>query len=264
MFVNVGEVEDTSPSLDKVEYIPERNVYLIRSIRGLRIQATRRLDDTGGFDVSRIGPYRVSSSASVAFSDPAVILALKPQALLQADQDASVQLAFSDTSTNATFTLKAAMAAFGPHIREHLQDNIHSLLDLTSFSDNVYGCEAYTASSAAVLVRRGVCTFASKMKAASEAGAPAVLILSDEEQLLVPSAEESEVVSIPTPIPLVLLPKSAADQLTRALEQTTTGLKMHVESSSAETASSQVANELAQTPVIINGYWMVNCRLERL
>lgn len=259
LFVNAGEVEDTSPSLDKVQYIAEQNRYLVRSIRGLRIQATRRLDDTGGFDVSRIGPYRLSSSTTVAISDPAVLLALKPQAFFQNESDTFIQLAFSAESAHPSFSINAAMASFGQHIYDTKLESVH-LVDLTSNADNGYGCLPFIASNSVALVQRGNCTFASKMKTASEAGALAVLVLSDEDELLVPSAEGFELASIQKPIPLLLVPRTAAEQLQAALSAGPP-LRMQVVSSTAEAKRAAWADELARTPVIVNGHWLFNCRL---
>lgn len=242
--------------------MPETNAFVIRNIRGLRIQARRRRDETGGFDVTRIGPYRVPSSATIFISDPTVLLALKPHALVADEIDTSVDLAFSLSEGQAhnNFILKAAMAAFGPHIYDADLYHPQRTLNMAASDGNEYGCLSYRAVGSIVVVKRGNCTFAVKMARASEAGALAVLVLSNDEELLVPSAEETELTSLAGQIPLLLLPKSAALSVETALEHDRE-LSMVVLPSTTESRRQALADELAKTPVIVNGHWLANCKL---
>lgn len=253
-------MEDTSPSLDKVQYDAAQNSYLIRNIRGLRMQARRRLDDTGGFEVNRIGPYRITAGATILISDPTVLVALKPQALVQLEGDNYLDLAFTSQSASSNFTIKAAMASFGPHAYDsHLYVPL-PIIDIASGSSNEHSCRPFDAVNAVVVARRGVCTFAVKMDRAGTAGAAAVLVLSDEEELLVPSGDDAATSAIETQIPLLLVPKSAAGLLMQAL-RVHKDLKMQVLPSQAEARQAAWLQEVASTPVIVNGHWLVNCKI---
>lgn len=308
LFAEGDQKEDSSPSLSKVRPDFANNSYHIRQISGLRIQITRRVDDTGGYDITRIGPYRISSSSTVYISDPAVVLALNPKAFvppegasfLDRQDDARVDLVFRESDGTEFLRTAAAKAAFGP-------DFLHAVRSLATDEspeegsslrvsllpdDNLnacapvvlsYGSEAGEAATVAVALR-GNCTFVRKMQNAMQAGAAALLVLSDEEELLVPSADSDELAAMPRLIPVALLPKSSSDRLLRHLRlqqpgnssDTTTAYSRFTLSILGHAPEQKTAphfspvwdafggkleKELANTPVIVNGHWLLNVKL---
>lgn len=264
--------EDTSPSINKVQPLPDHNAFLIRSIQGLRMQITRRLDERGGYDVTKIGHHRIPSSSVVLVSDPAVMLALRPDYVLKGagqgivDASAIVNLNFMTSETS--LTARGAKAGFGPAVDTAPPDLFPmALFDITA-TDNAQACSTIKAprdqlGNYALIAKRGSCTFVNKMRNAAQAGAAAIIVLSEEEDVLVPSADPVELVGIPKPIPLVLLPRSEGNKLLSALA-TSNGMAMldSVQLSSGGTAQS-VIDDLADTPVVVNGHHLVNCRLVR-
>ena len=267
LFVSSGETEDVSPSLQKVQPLKTKNGYMVRSIQGLRMQITRRMDDRGGYDITRIGPYRISSSSTVWLSDPAVILVLKPQALVNSQMSAhatQVILHFRTTEGQTLLTVTASKSAFGPDITNIPTDSAH-LFKLPP--ENNQGCDAISLSedkaSTIVVAQRGTCTFVQKMKQASTAGAVALIIQSDEEESLVPSADPVEIAGVHKQIPVVLLPRAASLSLDQAFaSRGAKGMRVQIlRNLTDEEEQANQARELLNTPVVVNGHWLVNCRL---
>ena len=278
LFAQGDESEDTSPSSEKVQVFSDRNGFLVRSIQGLRIQATRRMDASGGYDVTKIGPYRVSSSSTVWLADLAVILALRPQALAQreaavlnnvfAAPAAQVQLTLARPGSSS-LVLTAAKAAFGPDMLGlDSEKGAWSLFDVTTAyrktSNNALACHPLSVSlerHTLVLAERGTCTFAQKMRNAADAGAEGLIVLGDEAELLVPSADAGELANIDRHIPVALLPKAASDQLREALRLAGEGRWEVAIAAVPQASEGDTQAELANTPVVVNSHWLVNCKL---
>lgn len=252
--------------------MPEHNGFLVRSIQGLRMQITRRLDEKGGYDITKIGHHRIPSSSTVFLSDPAVMLALRPDYVVKAGSraviDASAIVDLNFVTSLTSLSVQGAKAGFGPPI-DTAPDGLFpmALFDINA-TDNARACSAVNApretlGSYALIARRGVCTFAQKMRNAVDAGAAAVVILSDEEDLLVPSADPLELVGITQPIPLVLLPKAEGDKLLRALSASEGRAMLDSASLSSSGSTHSPMDDLANTPVIVNGHHLINCRLVR-
>ena len=278
LFAQGDESEDISPSAEKVQVLSDRNGFLVRSIQGLRIQATRRMDASGGYDVTKIGPYRVSSSSTVWLADLAVILALRPQALVQreaavvnnvfAAPAAQVQLTLARPG-RPSLVLTGARAAFGPDVLGlDIEKGGWALFDVTAAhrktANNALACQPLSVSlerHTLVLAERGSCTFAEKMRNAADAGAEGLIVLGDEAELLVPSADAAELADIDRHIPVVLLPKAASDQLRETLRLTDAGRWKVAMSAVPHSSEENSAAELANTPVVVNSHWLVNCKL---
>jgi mannosidase alpha-like ER degradation enhancer 1 len=272
LFAADNASEDMSPALSKVQPLPEQNAFLVRSIQGLRMQITRRLDDVGGYDITKIGHHRIPSSSSVLLSDPAVMLALRPdyylKAASQAVIDAAAVVDLNFVTSASSFIATGAKAGFGPAIDTAPNGFLPMALFDISATSNAQACNSITTpqellGSYALIARRGVCTFAHKMRNAAAAGASALIVLSDEDGLMIPSADPVELVGIAQPVPVVLLPKTESDKLLWALG--TSGGEAMLES--AVLNSSNVAEvereDLAATPVVVNGHLLVNCKLVR-
>ena len=258
--------------MNKVQPLPDQNAFLIRSIQGLRMQITRRLDERGGYDVTTIGHHRIPSSSTVLVSDPAVMLALRPDYILKGggqgiiDASAIVNLNFVTSATS--LTAKGAKAGFGPSMDTAPRDLFPmALFDITE-TKNAQACNAINAprdklGNYALIAKRGTCTFVHKMRNAAQAGAAAIIVLSEEEDLLVPSADPIELVGINKPIPLVLLPKSEGGKLLSALAASNGMAMLDSAQLSSGGTTQSVIDDLANTPVIVNGHHLVNCRLVR-
>lgn len=173
---------------------------------------------------------------------------------------------FLNSDGDVMVIANAAKAAFGPDPVQTLPTSA-SVIFLPE--DNNQACESFSIDNASeglvvVAARRGACTFVHKMQLASDAGASALLVLSDEEEMLIPSADKAELSQISKPIPLVLLPKSGSDLLKQTIE--TMGKKpIRTEINELVLTDDEerpnAAVELSNTPVIVNGHWLVNCRL---
>jgi mannosidase alpha-like ER degradation enhancer 1 len=270
VFINGDEKEDTSPSLAKVQPLPEKNAFLVRSIQGIRLQITRRLDERGGYDVTRIGQYRISSSSIVYVSDPVVMFALRPDMVLKSGTtgvvDSSALVDMTVVTPGSTVVLPAAKGAFGPAMDSAPAGLLPMGLYDISETDNPLACHSITipetlSTPFALIARRGICTFVQKMRNAALAGASAVIILSDEEELLVPSADPIELVGIAKPVPLVLLPKRAGETLLSTLASSGGQAMLQAVQRAQSSAPLSVTEDLAKTPVIVNGHHLVNCRL---
>lgn len=261
-----------SPNISKVQPLPDQNAYLIRSIQGLRLQITRRLDERGGYDITKIGHHRIPSSSIVLLSDPAVMLALRPdyvmKAASQAVIDASAVLDLDFVTPASTVTVKGAKAAFGPGLDSAPANLLPMGLFDISATNNAQACDTVLVPQGllgnyALIVLRGVCTFVHKMRNAVIAGASTIIVLSDEDDLLMPSADPIELVGIAQPIPLVLLPKTESDKLLLALEKSGGEAMLHSVQRNMDTSPGLDKDDLAKTPVIINGHFLVNCKLVR-
>ena len=226
------------------------------------------MDDGGGYDITRIGPYRISSSSLVWLSDPAVILALRPQALANTAQTALlrpyIMLRFLSSDGTALYVANVIKSAFGPDWIDALTTPA-ALLVLPE--SNAHACEPFLiperTESTVVAAHRGDCTFLHKMRQVAASGASGLIVFSDEEEMLVPSADQAEVASIKKAIPLVLMTKSEGDAFRHA-HASSGGKDLLVQLVADLTAEEEVvsrAKDLLDTPVSVNGHWLVNCRL---
>lgn len=233
---------------------------------------TRRLDERGGYDITKIGHHRIPSSSTVMLSDPAVMLALRPDYIMKAagqaviDASAVVDLNFVTSSTSVS--TRGAKAAFGPGIDTTPSHLLPMALFDLSGSTNAQACHTVHAPRGllgkyALIVRRGTCTFVQKMRHAVSAEASALIVLSDEDELLMPSADPIELVGIARPIPVVLLPKTESDKLLWALKASKGEAMLESILLSSDTTPRLDNDDLAKTPVVVNGHLLVNCRLVR-
>lgn len=260
------------PNAHKVQPLPDQNAFLVRSIQGLRLQITRRLDERGGYDITKIGHHRIPSSSTVMLSDPAVMLALRPDYIMkaagQAAIDASAAVKLNFVTSASSLSIRGAKAAFGPGIDatpSHLLPM--ALFDLSDTS-NAQACGPVHAphgvlGNYALIVRRGTCTFVQKMRNGVLAGASAILVLSDEDELLMPSADPVELVGITQPVPVVLLPKTESDKLLWALKSSQGEAMLESIQLSSDATPRLDNDDLAKTPVVVNGHLLVNCKLVR-
>lgn len=205
-------VEDTDPNSHKVAMVPDG--FMVQDIQGIRARVTTRLDGRG-YDITKLGPYKVRTGQMVYMND----------SHLSGDRDSAehsndehtrspdVHARFFVDFTNpdalpigadgfATDVSVAAQTALfggdptriGPH--SELRAAWAEGIEVVRVPDNVLGCAPfardYRGADVVLLLRRGQCTFLEKLRHARIAGAAGIVVLSDENLRVQPSAEPAE------------------------------------------------------------------------
>ncbi|TFK55771.1 alpha-mannosidase [Heliocybe sulcata] len=239
--------EDASPSSKKLQTIPEG--YLLQNVTGIRTHIVRRLDGAG-YDVTKLGPHAVRSGQLVYINDSELLLAAVDVVGPVDDhtgrrrRSADVQLRFFVEAVDPTLVGQLAMpdliqeaivtaytATFGADPKAPLEDGrpirfghgdgVRVVQDHT----NLLGCRPYTHKhdDDALLVHRGECTFLEKLLHAQAAGASGVVVISDDELPLNPSATQHEIDAAGGSIEevaIVVLQRSAGQSILDILEYT--------------------------------------------
>jgi hypothetical protein len=228
-------------------------------VKGLRFQLTRRTDDQSLYDVSKVGPYRIPSSASVIISDPEVVPILRDSPV-HSPSRTILRFASTDEGSKQEFLVDSASSAqFGPDILSNAAlDGSFAFqrpaLQVTTIPTSPFGCGPYnlprdSVSKGSVLfIRRGLCTFAAKMKFAAAAGAKGVIVSGDTDEVIVPSAGPEDDLG-KVLVPLVLVKNS-------------TGLRVENLLARAESRGKEVVVEVipSQGVLYLNGYALANVR----
>lgn len=167
-----------------------------------------------------------------------------------------------DLSVNALFDV--------PPLRIGHKDGLPIIQDGT----NPTGCLPYKhpLEDSVVLVNRGDCTFLEKLVQAKLASAAGVLVLSDEETAINPTANADELVAAGElgDVAIVLLPKRAGQILTEMLESSERGtgqVKMVLDQHSEMENTGHVPQEkeeMAKDPhriLYLNGHALLNTRI---
>ncbi|KAI5124722.1 hypothetical protein M0805_005360 [Coniferiporia weirii] len=206
-------IEDTNPGPQKLYEVDDG--YVIQNVSGIRTHIVSRLDGKG-YDVVRLAQYPVRRGQTVYLSDPALQLAsVKSESSAEkfddwfpADRARDVNLRFYphvDPALQvqrgvefADFTTVAFPASFGadPFVFGASRSMGTRLIHAPG---NSLGCSPYRTDVDApsladmlVLVHRGTCTFLEKLVHATRAGAAGVVVVSDNDNPLNPSAEKEE------------------------------------------------------------------------
>ncbi|KZP32890.1 glycoside hydrolase family 47 protein [Athelia psychrophila] len=208
--------EDMNPGSHKLEIVPDG--YLLHNVSGVRTHIVSRLDGKG-YDVTKLGPHSVRTGQIVYVKDPnLVLLPVSGDNLSERKTKSSplypdVQLRFYIDILDPMFAqagpvespyetlVTAYTSAFGadltgpasletPPIFGH-GGGVRAVMDST----NPHGCGAYSQEfeNEGVLVFRGECTFIEKLTRAKAAGASGVIIISNEELPINPSANAAEI-----------------------------------------------------------------------
>jgi mannosidase alpha-like ER degradation enhancer 1 len=181
-----------------------------------------------------------------------------------------------DTSNDMQALLVGYTAHFGGEIttshsdanslRFARQDGIAVHRDL----DNARGCESYRHSypDSVLVVHRGDCTFLEKLLHAKAASAAGVLVISDDNLVINPTAnlDEVEAAGDLSDVALVLLPQKAGEVLTDMLDHAEQGLlsqvRMVLEDDSEESNAGHIPPEKDPNRILyINGHPLLNTRL---
>ncbi|KAF7776225.1 CAZyme family GH47 [Agaricus bisporus var. burnettii] len=219
--------EDLSPSRLKVEPIADG------------------LDDRG-YDVRKLGHYHVRSGQTVYINDSAIFAGPPPENLdsvtATGNRDVEIQLLLSldlldpmlkllpgnMDAAGLNMQLTALTASFGADLsprvgeqdkRPRMAQGKHPIsVELT----NKKGCSHYKEAyeDDILVVERGECTFMEKLLLARDAGAVGVIVLSDEDAAIIPTAgvDELEASGDISDVGLLLLPKTAGTVLAELLE----------------------------------------------
>ncbi|KAF7352860.1 alpha-1,2-Mannosidase [Mycena venus] len=192
--------EDLSPSrvkLDKVD-----NGFIIHNVTGIRIHIVQRLDGKG-YDIRKLGHYDVRAGHVVYVNDSSIFSPADPFDDTTDDQRAlDVPLRFFTQATDPLseaqtglpdlLNMMDGIPAEGdePELRMHDQRGVPVYRD----DENTYGCFPYEQplQDAVIVVHRGECTFLQKLVLARDAGAAGVLVVSNEDLALNPTADTKE------------------------------------------------------------------------
>ncbi|KAJ7276287.1 alpha mannosidase-like protein [Mycena haematopus] len=206
--------EDLSPSRLKLDLFD--NGFIIHNVTGIRIHIVQRLDGKG-YDIRKLGHYDVRAGHTVYINDTSIFgptdplddLTGAPRALdlplrffiQSVDPLSEAQTGFPDllnmmdiftTGYTALFGAELGIPVEGdePKLRIHAQSGVPVYRD----DKNTFGCLPYNQplQDAVIVVQRGECTFLQKLVMVKNAGAAGVLVVSDEDMPLNPTADAKE------------------------------------------------------------------------
>ncbi|KAG5650212.1 hypothetical protein H0H81_000301 [Sphagnurus paluster] len=274
--------EDLSPSLLKLGILSDG--FVLQNVTGIRAHIVRRLDGKG-YDIRKLGHYTVRTGHLVYINDTSLFAHLDiGQAKVK--RSADILLRFYVDGLDPMFQVQTGMRVNTPDEVDLLvvgytahfggdftlkplskslplahQDGVAVHKDL----DNTRGCHPYKQAhpGKALVVHRGDCTFLEKLLHARAASAAGVIVISDDDLIINPTANPDEVEAAGdlSEVALVLLPKKAGEVLTDMMDQAELGVTMVVED--------EEASEMAHIPptkdpnriLYINGHPLLNTRL---
>lgn len=298
--------EDLSPSLLKLGIVPDG--FVIQNVTGIRTHIVRRLDGKG-YDIrkrailahmsstlgaerfSLVGHYSVRTGHIVYINDSTIFpqshgvqeAMLRTDVLLRVymdDVDPMFAIPGFDTSNELNALLTGYTAYFGGNIwTDMLSRGDNKTLRLTRADgvavhrdfNNFDGCARYKYSypDSVLVVHRGGCTFLEKLLQANAASAAGVLVISNDDFVINPTAnpDELEAAGDLSGVAFVLLPQKAGraleDILDRA-EQVGTQVMLAMEDESRQIPPAQTHPPPEKDPnriLYINGHPLINTRL---
>ncbi|KAH8118447.1 alpha-mannosidase [Phellopilus nigrolimitatus] len=205
-------LEDLSPSLHKLYEVGDG--FVLQNVSGIRTHIVSRLDGKG-YDIVKLAQYPVRRGQTL------FLVSVKNDSPTEVSEDGfplsrarDVPLRFSIShadlvlqvhpgETNAELSTIAFSASFGGDASVETPfasgEGRGMGSRLVRDSNNQLGCAPYDLSAdslmlvdAVVLVRRGACTFLEKLSHAARAGAAGVVVISDTDTPLNPSADAAE------------------------------------------------------------------------
>ncbi|KAG6855117.1 hypothetical protein C0991_006046 [Blastosporella zonata] len=274
--------EDLSPNLLKLGVLPDG--FVLNNVTGIRTHIVRRLDGTG-YDIRKLGHYTVRTGHVVYINDSSLFSHLDslqntqkhPDVLLRfyaEDVDSLMQAPTSmpvDTSNDMQTLLVGYSAQFGGDLNKKSHSNPNGLpfahqggLNVYRDPDNLLGCAPYKYSHpySVLVVHRGECTFLEKLLYAREASAAGVLVISDDDAIVNPTANADEIQAAGdfSDTALVLLPQKAGEVLLEMMHRAEQGIigqvRMVLEDETADIPAKDPNRIL-----YINGHPLRNTRL---
>ncbi|KAJ7095302.1 alpha mannosidase-like protein [Mycena belliarum] len=206
--------EDLSPSRLKLDLVDDG--FIVHNVTGIRIHIVQRIDGKG-YDVRKLGHYDVRTGHVVYVNDstifspdsdpfernevirapelPLRFFAERTDPLSEAQTGLPDLLNMMDVLTNgytAMFGPELAMPVVGDERPVRMNDPLGT--PVYRDDNNAYGCLPYMqpVEDGVVLVDRGECTFLEKLLMAKAAGAAGVLVISNEDVALNPTADPKE------------------------------------------------------------------------
>jgi len=241
--------EDLSPSLLKLAVVPDG--YVIHNVTGVRTQIVQRLDGKG-YDIRKLGQYHVRPGHMVYVNDSTIFPSPGEEAnlaqdelhrrdtevrlrLFTADVDSMLQVENSHLSQKGfDISVSGFTARFGADLSSYVTLDPKETPRLRTSEGvavhrhhgNLYGCDPYEGDylDSMLVVRRGHCTFLEKLLRARDASAAGIIIISDEEAAINPTANTDElaVAGDLNDVAVILLPKKIGEtfeELLMASEQ---------------------------------------------
>jgi mannosidase alpha-like ER degradation enhancer 1 len=279
----VDRKEDTLPGLDKVAPTGSGGL-VVKDVSGLRLQLKRRLEERDGYDVVKVGPHRIVPGATVTITDPTVLLALRmSDGATRLDLEFSLESSAGGDASKSNFSAVVSPASFGPPATALFGPHARDALLIVKPDSNVYGCEPYSVDLDSVrgggggnsgrrrrrleedgfvlLVRRGMCTFQVKSHWAAMAGAKALLVSFNDEELFTPGADDAEAdIGL---VATMLLTKSTGDELERYLDLAAERDKEEGEGGEAEVLVRWAEKEQREArTLVVNGHRILNAIVE--
>ncbi|KAJ7129769.1 alpha mannosidase-like protein [Mycena epipterygia] len=203
--------EDLSPSRLKLDILD--NGFIIHNVTGIRIHIVQRLDGKG-YDIRKLGHYDVRAGHTVYVNDSSIFSPpTDPFDGADAPRPLDLPIRFFTESTNPLLEAQTGVpdllnmmdvqaigytALFGPELAMSddppLRINHEGGVPVYRDDTNAYGCEPYAQplQDVVVVVHRGECAFLEKVLMAKAAGAAGVLVISDEEIALNPTADPKD------------------------------------------------------------------------
>ncbi|KAF8211194.1 alpha mannosidase-like protein [Mycena galopus ATCC 62051] len=285
--------EDLSPSRLKLDLVD--NGLIVHNITGIRIHIVQRLDGQG-YDVRKLGHYDVRAGHIVYINDSSIFSPADPfedgtgaRALdiplrfftQSTDPLSEAQTGLTDllnmmdvltTGYTALFgaELGAPAAGDAPELRIHDQSGVPVYRD----DENVFGCSPYEQplQDAVIVVQRGECTFLQKLLMARNASAAGVLVVSDEDQALNPTADAKELEEAGdiTRCGLAVLPPAVGQlvhEMLDSAEERGGQVMLQVDPERLSAAPPDVVHEAAKEKekvhkiLYLNGHALLNTRL---
>ncbi|OCH93594.1 alpha-mannosidase [Obba rivulosa] len=288
---------DENPSTDKVALMPDG--YIVHNVTGIRAHIVTRMDGKG-YDVTKLGPYAVKTGQVVYINDTELVLApYDGEHPVDEDKDKGrtrepeVALRFfidyvdpmfevprmHDAPTELATVASTALFGGDPAVAPPAAAPLFGRgagSRLVRDSANPYGCEPYAKmyDRDAILVRRGECTFLEKLTQAQAAGAVGIIVLSDEEMGINPSADAAELAAAGDRLDegvVVVLRRSVGEVVetmvnsaeARGLGPVMVAVEPGTRTPAEETREARAAprEQLTHRVLYLNGHPLVNTRL---
>ncbi|KAG1755785.1 glycoside hydrolase family 47 protein [Suillus lakei] len=227
--------EDPNPGPHKLKAVADG--FILHNVTGIRTHIVSRLDRKG-YDITKLGPHAVRTGQMVYVNDSALWEPLPDPRPAYRSQDVQLRI-FLDTfdpalvtqpgasSFNGETYIKAYTAQFGGDLAALDDSNALRFgywegTEVQRDKSNPLGCKPYETkfNGNAVLVHRGECAFLEKLVYARDAGASGVLVVSDEDAPINPSASAAEIAAAGdiSDVVLVLLPSTVGNSVTAMVD----------------------------------------------
>ncbi|CAG8493880.1 12712_t:CDS:10 [Ambispora gerdemannii] len=175
---------------------------VVNNLHGLKLQLTRR-EDRKGYEATKVDDHRILPGQILEIRDPAV----RNVWIKQQTYDISIIRIMDEENSVNYQDFLAASATFGLEVTKRLP-----VSNLVYIASSPLGCSAFSAEeqnrirNQLLMLKRGGCPFVDKVLHAQNAGARAVVIVSDDNSLFQPAPPaEADVLDIRIPCILVTL-----------------------------------------------------------